>query len=172
MLFLCMFCACCFLPSLLLILSWLWSLLPMALPRHCGPERHWEPGHAKVCSQLATELRLPDMGSPFTTQSLLQLLCCSLFHLILIQWSPATLPLHSDLKVPWVPKTGTHWYQWFRGSAVLSKRNIFTSFMNYSNPTVYSFTLHLSQLLITKSIFQRPNLHPHFAEAAMNQLCM
>lgn len=47
------------------------------------PERHWEPGHAKVCSQVATELWLPGMGSPNTTQSL-QLLCYSLFHLLLI----------------------------------------------------------------------------------------
>lgn len=45
------------------------------------PEKHQEPGHAKVCSQLATELWLPDKGSPIATQPLLQLLCCSVFHL-------------------------------------------------------------------------------------------
>lgn len=77
-------------------------------------------------------------------------------HPYTIQPSPATLTSHSDLKVSWVHKTSTHWYQWFRGSAMLSKRNIFASFINQSKPTEYSFTLHLSQHLITKSTSMPP----------------
>lgn len=39
---------------------------------------------------------------------------------------------------------------------MLSKRNIFASFINQSKPTEYSFTLHLSQHLITKSTSMPP----------------
>lgn len=39
---------------------------------------------------------------------------------------------------------------------MLSKRNIFASFIYQSKPTEYSFTLHLSQHLITKSTSMPP----------------
>lgn len=69
------------------------------------PERHRWTGHAKVCGQLAKELQLPAMGSPITTRTV-PLTAVMLFlvsphpHPYNLQHSPATLPLHSDLKVP------------------------------------------------------------------------
>ena len=37
---------------------------------------------------------------------------------------PTTLLLQSDPKLPKATKTSFHWHQWFRGSAMLSRRNI------------------------------------------------
>lgn len=99
------------------------------------PERHREPGHAKVCVQptraLAFWYRQPHHHTvPLAAAVLLHIWS----HPYNLQCSSATLSSRYNLKVSWVPKSSTHWYQWFRGSAMLSKRNIFASFINHSKP--------------------------------------
>lgn len=177
MLFLWLFSICCPLPSLFLILSWLWSLLPLALPRHWGKclrstKSQAMPRCAASWQQSFGFLTraAPSPHSP--SYSCCVVPCFTSPHPYNLKCSSATLPLRADLKVFEVPKSSTHWYQWFRASAMLSKRNILASFINHSKPTVYSFTLCISQPLITKSTFLCLNLYPHSAEAAMNKLCM
>lgn len=84
-------------------------------------------------------------GSPITLSHLTSLSST------LLQCFPTNLLLQTDLKLPEVPKSSFHWCQWFRVSAVLSRRHVldlFVSFINDSESTMYRFTSHLSQLCI------------------------
>lgn len=131
--------------SVLPALSWLCSLLLLAPPEQRGKQLggRWMPrAYTKFCGQLTHRASASPSpcGHSYSCCIFSQFTSSPSRSIQHLRCSPTTLPLQSHLKLPEVPKNNIPWHQWFRGSAVLSRRHVsafvFTSFINYSKSTM------------------------------------
>lgn len=95
--------------------------------------RFWASPHGQPHHQVATLTAVSHFSSSSSISP--QYLWCS----------PTTLLLQTDLKLHQVPKISSHWHQWFRGKATISRNVYNLSYLQVLQITVYWFTLHPSQ---------------------------